>query len=118
MSMTKKQALEVIQLVKNIFNVEFDKNKGMAWLEILTERGDYEKTMRNVKNRAVSGNKYRPSISEIIIPTNNAGNEMLQQVDETQTHAYKKKHSKEYAKAINEMEKLRNRLVKEVEEDE
>lgn len=118
MSMTKKQALRVIKFVGEAFNIEFNKDKGYTWLEILMERGDYEKTMRNVKNRAVSGNKYRPSISEIIIPTNNAGNEMIQQVDETQTHAYKKKHSKEYAKAMSEMEKLRNRLVKEVEEDE
>lgn len=118
MSMTKKQALEVIQLVKNIFNVEFDKNKGMAWVEILTERGDYKKTMRNVKNRATSGNKYKPTISEIIITPSDTGNEIVQEVDETQTHAYKKKHDENYAKAINEMQKLRNRLIKEVEDNE
>lgn len=118
MTMTKKEALEVIQFVRDVFNIDFDKNKGTAWLNLLTERGDYEKTMRNAKNRASDGNKFRPTISEIIITSSNVNDAVVKEVDETETHAYKKRHDEEYSKVMNDMEKLRNRLISEVEDDE
>lgn len=118
MTMTKKEALEVIQFVRDVFNIDFDKNKGTAWLNLLTERGDYEKTMRNAKNRASDGNKFRPTISEIIITSSNVNDAVVKEVDETETHAYKKRHDEEYSKVMSDMKKLRNRLMSEVEDDE
>lgn len=118
MAMTKREALEVIQFVRDVFNIDFDKNKGTAWLNLLTERGDYEKTMRNAKNRASDGNKFRPTISEIIITSSNVSEAVIKDVDETETHAYKKRYDENYAKVMSDMEKLRNRLVSEVQDDE
>lgn len=117
MAMTKEEGLKVIKFVKEAFNIEFSKDKGYIWLEILMERGDYEKTMRNVKDRASDGNKFRPTISEIVIkPVKN--NNFKTEYDETKSHAYKKRNDEQYAQVIKKLEGLRNKLYKEVEQNE
>lgn len=117
MSMTKKEGLKVLKLVSDLFDVEFDENKGKSWLNILMKHGDYQETIKNVERRAVDGSRFKPRISEIVIKPvkkNNFKNEY----DETKSHAYKKRNDEQYALVINKLEKLRNKLYKEVEKDE
>lgn len=116
--MNKKQAGEVIQYVIDLFNLDMTDKQIKTWAILLIERGDYEETMKNVKRRASNGSRFKPTISEIIITNRNTGNEVVKNVDKTQTHAYKKKHSKKYAKAMSEMEKLRDKIKSEVKDDE
>lgn len=116
--MNKQQAGEVIQYVIDLFNIDMTDKQIRAWALLLMERGDYEETMKNVKRRASNGNRFKPTISEIIITNRNTGNEVVKEVDETQTHAYKKKHDENYSKVIKEMEEMRDRLKSEVTEDE
>lgn len=116
--MNKQQAGEVIQYVIDLFNLDMTDKQIKAWAVLLMERGDYEETMKNVKRRATNGNRFKPTISEIIITRRNTGNEVVKNVDEKKTHAYKKKHSKKYAKAMSEMEKLRDKIKSEVNDDE
>lgn len=116
--MNKQQAGEVIQYVIDLFNMDMNERQIKAWARLLMERGDFEETMKNVKRRASNGNRFRPTISEIIITNRNTGNEVVKEVDETQTHAYKKKHDKNYSEVIKQMERMRDRLKSEVTEDE
>lgn len=116
--MNKQQAGEVIQYVIDLFNLDMTDKQIKAWAILLMERGDYEETMKNVKRRASNGSRFKPTISEIIITHRNTGNEVVKEVDETQTHAYKKTHDKKYSKAIKEMEKLRDKIKSEVKDDE
>lgn len=116
--MTLKQACDICDDVQDMFNINLTERQIETWVKMLMERGDYEKTMRNTKNRASDGNKFRPSLSEIIITSTNVNNTVVKDVDETETHAYKKRHDENYAKVMNDMEKLRNRLISEVQDDE
>lgn len=116
--MNKQQAGEVIQYVIDLFNVDMNDRQIKAWARLLMERGDFEETMKNVKQRASNGSRFKPTISEIIITIRNTGNEVVKEVDETHTHAYKKKHDKNYSKVMREMAELRNKIKSEVTEDE
>lgn len=116
--MNSKQAAEVISEVQNLFNMNMEDKQIKAWAKILMQRGDYEKTMKNIEQRATDGNKFKPSISEIIIREINTGTLSVKEVDKTETHAYKKRNDEKYAKVISDMEKLRDKLRNEVSEDE
>lgn len=115
--MNKQQAGEVIQYVIDLFDLDMTDKQIKAWAVLLMERGDYEETMKNVKRRATNGKRFKPTISEIIIKhvkKNNFKNEY----DETKSHAYKKRNDEQYAQVIKKLEGLRNKLYKEVEQDE
>ena len=49
MSMTKKQAAEVIKFANNVYEMNFDREKAKLWLDMLSENGDYEPTMHTLK---------------------------------------------------------------------
>lgn len=117
MSMTRKEGLKILKLVSDLFEIEFDENKGNAWLDILMQKGDYEETVKNIKRRAVDGSRFKPRISEIVIKPVKK-NDFYKNYDETKTHAYKKKNDKQYAQVIKKFEMLRDKLQKEVEADE
>lgn len=116
--MQKQEAGEVIQYVIDLFDVDMNERKIKAWARLLMERGDYTETMKNIKQRATNGSRFKPTISEIIITSKNKGNEQHNNYSEEQTHAYKKKHDESYSNVIKKMEGLRNKLVSEVKEDE
>ena len=46
MSMTKQQAFEIIDKVRRIYNMEFDTPKLETWIDVLSENGDYEPTLK------------------------------------------------------------------------
>ncbi len=46
MSMTKKEALQIIKKIRNIYNLEFDKPKRETWIEVLSENGEDETTQK------------------------------------------------------------------------
>lgn len=117
MSMTKKEGLKVLKLVSDLFDVEFDEDKGKSWLIILMKHGDYEETIKNIERRAVDGSRFKPKISEIVIKPINK-NSFKNDYDQKKSHAYKKRNDEQYALVIKKLEGLRNKLYREVEQDE
>lgn len=117
MSMTEKEGLLVLKLVGDLFDIEFDEDKGKTWLSILMKHGDYEETIKNIERRAIDGSRFKPKISEIVIKPIKKNN-FNTDYDETKSHAYKKRNDEQYARVIKKLEGLRNKLYKEVEKDE
>ena len=64
--MSEEKAFEICETVEAYFNFKLTQHQLKLWVELLTERGDYEETMKKVKNRATSNIPYKPMLNEII----------------------------------------------------
>lgn len=102
MAMTKKEALLVLKFVGNTFNIEFEKEKGVTWLKLLMESGNYEETMNKAKHRAINGKPFKPSLSEIIAKD-------VKRLEVTR----KDLEEQEHARRFEEDEEYRNKILKE-----
>lgn len=69
MSMTKQQAFEIIDKVRRIYNMEFDTPKLETWIDVLSENGDYEPTMKEMNNYIKNSNPYPPTLPKIMRKT-------------------------------------------------
>lgn len=64
--MSEAEAFEICETVEAYFNFNLTQHQIKLWMELLMERGDYEETMKKVKNRATSDVPYKPMLNEII----------------------------------------------------
>lgn len=83
MSMTKIQALDLINRVYQVYNLEFDDDKIDVWCEMLEEYGDYNESLKKLKSRILSDNNYPPNLSEVLErPYTNENAQQFNQLDE------------------------------------
>ncbi|MDW4150051.1 hypothetical protein QI200_12000 [Staphylococcus saprophyticus] len=66
MSMTKKEAFEIIEMLANVYNIELNDTKFNLWINFLCEDGDYEPSMKMAKKYIKDGNVYPPKIPNIM----------------------------------------------------
>lgn len=105
--MTEKEALKILSLCQNTYNMEFSKSKLTTWLNFLMEHGDYERSMKKLNDRILSGNQYQPVLAEIV----------AQEIKATKVQPMKIKERKEPTQAeIDEQNRMKKRIEKEIEE--
>lgn len=96
MTMDKKQAATIMQMLESTYGMNFynDDTKARIWVEQLTKYGDYNKTLYQAKKH-IRENKFKPSISEIVRSKPKETKALTIPVEET--HEYRMKHDKGYA---------------------
>ncbi|WP_294582992.1 hypothetical protein [uncultured Staphylococcus sp.] len=102
MSMSKKQAVVILQLLDSSYNMQFasDDLKTKLWVEQLTKFGDYEETLLKTKQH-ISRSKFKPTISEVL--KTKAKRAEAVTIPEEETHEYKMQHDSEYATKHQEL---------------
>ncbi len=98
MSMTKKEALQIIKKIRNIYNLEFDKSKLETWIEVLSENGDYGPTLKTLDNYINSGNSYPPNLPKIMRKAPKK-TEYEEEPEDVKEHRWKMKNDPEYVAA-------------------
>lgn len=97
MTMTKKQAFQIIDYLRNIYELKFDEKKLNIWIDLLSEEGDYKPTFKAVKDYITSGNPYPPKIPNIL----RKEPKMLKETkldQQTKEHRWKMENDEEYKK--------------------
>lgn len=66
--MNGKQAIEILIKLDTCFDMNFenDEKKYQMWVTKLTEKGDYEKTLRKTE-RYIEENRFKPVIADILV---------------------------------------------------
>ena len=96
--MTKKEALQIIKKIRNIYNLEFDKSKLETWIEVLSENGDYGPTLKTLDNYINSGNSYPPNLPKIMRKAPKKM-EYEEEPEDVKEHRWKMKNEPEYVAA-------------------
>lgn len=96
--MTKKRSVTNHQKIRNIYNLEFDKPKLETWIEVLSENGDYEPTLKTLNNYINSGNSYPPNLPKIMRKAPKKM-EYEEAPDDVKEHRWKMKNDPEYVAA-------------------
>ncbi|WP_353423634.1 replicative helicase loader/inhibitor [Staphylococcus xylosus] len=97
MTMNRKEAATIMSLVDSAYNMNFAKDdlKARLWVEQLTKYGDYDKSLYKTK-KYIRDHKFKPTVSEIMDSKPKQSKDIV--IPEEETHEYRMKHDKEYAK--------------------
>lgn len=105
--MTEKEAMIIMKRCAELYDMEFTKGKFETWKVFLMQHGDYDRTMKKVDDRVLSGNQYRPVLAEIV----------AQEIKATEVQEVKIKERGEPTQAeIEEHRRLKEKIEKEIEE--
>ncbi|HDT6968589.1 TPA: hypothetical protein QE967_002430 [Staphylococcus aureus] len=97
MPMSKTQALEIIKKVRYVYNIDFDKPKLEMWIDVLSQNGDYQPTVKAVDGYINSNNPYPPNLPAIMRKAPKKVS--IEPVDdETATHQWKMQNDPEYVR--------------------
>lgn len=103
--MKREQAIKLMVYIENAYSTEFHKDMAEMWLSELTKHGDYEESMKKVKDRVIKGNPYKPNLAEVL----STGVKRLEVTQEEQ-----ERHDK--IKRFEEDKNYREQVLKEREE--
>ncbi|NHM91468.1 hypothetical protein G8Y83_02090 [Staphylococcus sp. 10602379] len=109
--MLKKEALYILRLVNDVYTMNLTKEKASTWIEILSEKGDYEPTLRKTKNY-IANNGYKPKVADILAYKPKEFN--YTQVPEEQTKEYLLKNDPDYQKGLEEARERWRRMREEL----
>ncbi|ABI15657.1 MULTISPECIES: hypothetical protein [Bacilli] len=102
MSMTELEAIEILELINNVYDMKFNKIKYNLWVEQLTQYGDFDRTLHKTK-KYVRESRYKPTIAQII---DRKPPEMKSAViPEEQTDKYRMQHDKEFRERRRQLRK-------------
>lgn len=83
MAMTEEQAIEICEKVQSSYSLTLTDRQLIDWIEMLTTYGDYELSMKKLRNRILDENGYPPNLAEILVkPYVNDNAQQFNQVDE------------------------------------
>lgn len=111
MSMTEKEAFQLISLVSDSYNMEFHKSKYDVWTSILIKEGDYEASVKKLKNY-IKESKYKPTLADVLATKPKAFEIKEKPVEET--HQYKLENDPEYARKWQEVKRKGQAFIKEL----
>ncbi|UOC12419.1 hypothetical protein [Staphylococcus agnetis] len=111
MPMLKKEALHILRVVNDVYTMNLTKEKASTWIEILSEKGDYEPTLRKTKNY-IANNGYKPKVADILAYKPKVFN--YTQVPEEQTKEYLLKNDPNYQKGLEEARERWRRMREEL----
>ncbi|NEU36305.1 hypothetical protein GN156_37285, partial [bacterium LRH843] len=62
----KTQTLESIEKGRSVYNIDFNKPKLEMWIDLLSQNGDYQPTLKAVDVYINSNNPYPPNLPAIM----------------------------------------------------
>lgn len=105
--MNEKEAIKIIAICQNAYNMEFSKGKFEMWKNFLIENGEYERSLKKANERILSGNQYQPVLAEVV----------SQEIKATEVQPLNIKERKAPTQAeIDEHKRMQEKIEKEVEE--
>ncbi|APD19779.1 hypothetical protein JGZ41_10375 [Staphylococcus pseudintermedius] len=112
--MKKREALHLIEIVAETYNMAFDEKKIDIWIDVLTKEGDYKQSLTKLYN-FIKQNKYKPTVSDILAikPKEFVAEEKPKE----ETHQYKLKHDPEYAEEWRKVKERGFQLLQELKAD-
>lgn len=112
--MKKSEALQIIEVVAETYNMAFNERKIDIWIDILSKEGDYNQSMKKLHN-FIKQSKYKPTIADVLATKPKAFEMNEKTVEET--HQYKLEHDPEYAKRWQEVKRKGQAFIKELRRD-
>lgn len=112
--MKKSEALHIIEVIAETYNMSFDERKIDIWIDILSKEGHYNQSMKKLHN-FIKQSKYKPTIADVLATKPKAFEMNEKPVEET--HQYKLEHDPEYAKKWQEVKRKGQAFIKELRSD-
>ncbi|REH76187.1 hypothetical protein DOS79_09575 [Staphylococcus felis] len=109
--MSKQEALTILRLIDNAFTMNFTKEAVETWIDIISEKGDYEPTLNKTKYY-IANNSYRPKIADIIAYKPKYFNNS--KIPEEETKEYRLKHDENFGKEIAQARERWKKLKEEL----
>ena len=114
--MTKKEAITILKLLEDVYDMGFNKNESKAktWMNFLVEDGDYEPSLQTAKRYIKDGNTFPPKLPHILKKYPKTVKE--EPIDEkTAKHRWKMQNDPEYVarrkKILDDFKKKLNEFV-------
>lgn len=113
MPMTKQEAIEILKLVEDVYDMGFNTNKqkAMTWIELLMQKGDYNPSLRKTKVY-IQNNKFKPTVAELI--DYKPKGVVIKEKPIEETHQYKLEHDQEYAKKWQDLQRKGRAFIEEL----
>ena len=102
MPMTELEAIEILELINNVYDMKFNKIKYNLWVEQLTQYGDYDRTLHKTK-KYIRESRYKPTIAQIIDRKPPEIESAV--IPEEQTDKYRMQHDKEFRERRQQLRK-------------
>ncbi|PTH70886.1 hypothetical protein BU586_02050 [Staphylococcus agnetis] len=109
--MKKSEALHIIEVIAETYNMSFNERKIDIWIDILSKEGDYNQSMKKLHN-FIKQSKYKPTIADVLATKPRAFEMNEKPVEET--HQYKLEHDPEYARKWHEVKSKGQAFIKEL----
>lgn len=101
--MNGKQAIEILIKLDTCFDMNFenDEKKYQMWVTKLTEKGDYEKTLRKTE-RYIEENRFKPVIADILVKKTHYIDQQDDYDDKTKRHLERLKNDPSYRQEVEQ----------------
>lgn len=109
--MKKSEALEIIEVVAETYNMAFNERKIDIWIDILSKEGDYNQSMKKLHN-FIKQSKYKPTIADVLATKPKVFEMEEKPIEET--HQYKLENDPEYARKWQEVKRKGQAFIKEL----
>lgn len=111
MPMTEQEAFQLISIVSDSYNMEFNESKYKVWISLLTKEGDYESSLKKLK-RYIKDSKYKPTIADVLAAKPKGV--VVEEKPIEETHQYKLEHDQEYAKKWQDLQRKGRAFIEEL----
>ncbi|UXU56836.1 hypothetical protein MUA95_09750 [Staphylococcus agnetis] len=109
--MKKSEALHIIEVIAETYNMSFNERKIDIWIDILSKEGDFDQSMKKLQN-FIKQSKYKPTIADVLATKPKAFEIKEKPVEET--HQYKLENDPEYARKWQEVKRKGRAFIKEL----
>lgn len=112
--MKKREALHLIEIVSETYNMPFDERKIDIWIDVLIKEGDYKQSLKKLYN-FIKQNKFKPTVSDVLAIKPKAFVKDEKPIEET--HQYRLEHDPYYARRWKEVKDRGREFIKELRND-
>lgn len=109
--MKKREALHIIEIVSETYNMAFDEKKIDIWISVLTKEGDYKQSLNKLYN-FIKQSKYKPTVADILAIKPKVFEP--EEVPVEETHQYKLEHDPAYKKEYEAVRDKARAFIKEL----
>ncbi|KIX91453.1 hypothetical protein TP70_02240 [Staphylococcus microti] len=109
--MKKREALHIVEIVSETYNMPFDEKKIDIWISVLTKEGDYNQSLKKLYN-FIKQSKYKPTVSDVLAIKPKTF--VPDKVPVEETHQYKLEHDPAYKKEYEEVRDKARAFIKEL----
>lgn len=109
--MKKREALHIIEIVSETYNMPFDEKKIDIWINVLTKEGDYKQSLNKLYS-FIKQSKYKPTVSDVLAIKPKTF--VPDKVPVEETHQYKLEHDPAYKKEYEAVRDKARAFIKEL----